>query len=514
VLLQELGALEMTSLGTAEARRVRAGATADRVADILGRHEQIRPVGSRRGASAGGTSVLRILLGVQLRRLRESRGISAHEAARAIRGSESKISRIELGRNAIRDRDVLDLLTFYGADPVEKEQLLSLAEQSSLPDWWNRFSDILPDWFHAYVGMEEAATSIRGYEPQFIPSLLQTPQYTEAVLATQDVPAAKAERHVILRKERQRRFTEGQVKLWAVIEETALRRPVGSKEILLDQLRYLLSLSDTPNLTLQIIPADMATHAVPGGFTILQFSEADLPDVVYLEQLTSALYLDKKSDVDRYLQAMERLSAVSTGPGEAPYILTMIINQLSADGYAASAGSAPAEFPQLCEAETEAFGRLLGTPVQRLATIAHGDGICTTHVTSVGKVALLPGSSAQLSGSASRAADVGDQRVSGQLTMYTTPWCGFCRNLKRQLAQDGIEVAEVDIERDEVAAEFVMSVNGGRQTVPTVVFPDGTVLANPSAAQVRAHLAAMAEVTPATGRGEAADRSHSRPCQR
>jgi glutaredoxin-like protein len=167
---------------------------------------------------------------------------------------------------------------------------------------------------------------------------------------------------------------------------------------------------------------------------------------------------------------------------------------LSADGYAASAAPAPAEFPQLCEAETETFGRLLGTPVQRLATIAHGDGICTTHVTSVGEAVLLPGSPAQLSGSASEGGDVGDQRVSGQLTMYTTPWCGFCRNLKRQLARDGIEVAEVDIERDEAAAEFVMSVNGGRQTVPTVVFPDGTVLADPSAVQVKAHLAAMAKV--------------------
>jgi len=147
-----------------------------------------------------GPTVVRILLGTQLRRLRESRGISAPAAATAIRGSDSKISRIELGRNAVREIAVLDLLTFYGVDPVEREQLLHLAEQANRPGWWHRFNDILPDWFQSYVGMEEAATSIRAYEPQVIPGLLQTPQYTAAVLAVCDIPLGEAERHVILRK--------------------------------------------------------------------------------------------------------------------------------------------------------------------------------------------------------------------------------------------------------------------------------------------------------------------------
>jgi transcriptional regulator with XRE-family HTH domain len=275
-----------------------------------------------------GPTVLRIMLGGQLRRLRESRGIAAQAAAKAIRGSESKISRIELGRNAIREIDVLDLLTFYGVGAVEREQLLNLAEQANRPGWWHRFNDILPDWFQFYVGLEEAATSIRVYEPQFIPGLLQTPRYTAAVLTMCDIPLGEAERHVILRKERQRRFTEGRVKLWAIIEETALRRPIGNKEILLDQLRYLLGLTDMPNLTLQIIPFGRGGHAVPSGFTILRFGDPDLQDVAYLEHLTSALYFDKKADVDRYLLAMERLSIVSAKPGETPGILSAIIKQL------------------------------------------------------------------------------------------------------------------------------------------------------------------------------------------
>jgi transcriptional regulator with XRE-family HTH domain len=278
-----------------------------------------------------GPTVLRILLGTQMRRLRESRGITAQAAARAIRGSESKISRIELGRNAIREIDVLDLLTFYGVGAVEREQLLNLAEQANRPGWWHRYNDILPDWFQSYVGMEEAATSIRVYEQQLIPGLLQTQQYTAAVLAFCDIPIGEAERHVILRKERQRRFTEGRLRLWVVLEETALRRPVGNKEILLDQLRYLLSLSSRQNLTLQIIPAGKGGHAVPSGFTLLRFNEADLPDVAYLEHLTSALYFDKKSDVDRYLLAMERLSVVSAKPSETPHTLTTIISQLETE---------------------------------------------------------------------------------------------------------------------------------------------------------------------------------------
>jgi transcriptional regulator with XRE-family HTH domain len=278
--------------------------------------------------SSEGPTVLRILLGSQLRRLRESRGISAQAAARAIRGSESKISRMELGRNAIREIDVLDLLTFYGVGPAERDQLLSLAEQATRPGWWHRYNDILPDWFQSYVGMEEAAASIRVYEPLFIPGLLQTPQYAAAVLAVGDIPIREAERHVIVRKERQRRFTEGRLRLWAIIEETALRRPVGSTKILRDQLRHLLALSSRANLTLQVTPFGMGGHAAPSGFTILRFSEPDLPDVVYLEHLTSALYLDKRSDVDRYLLAMERLSVISAKPKQTPEILTTIINQL------------------------------------------------------------------------------------------------------------------------------------------------------------------------------------------
>jgi transcriptional regulator with XRE-family HTH domain len=278
--------------------------------------------------SSDGPTVLRILLGTHLRRLREATGITARQAAAAIRASESKISRIELGRNAIREIDVLDLLTLYGVSPSDREQLLRIAEQANRPGWWHRYNDILPEWFQAYVGMEEAARSIRLYEPQFIPGLLQIEEYTAAVIALGDFPIEERERHVILRKERQRRFREGQLKLWAILDEVALRRPIAGAQAQIAQLRHLRDMCATRALTLQVIPYGAGGHAAPSGFSILRFADRELPDVVYVENLTSALYLDKQVEVDRYMLAMERMSLTAHLPQRSPEIIDQIIKEV------------------------------------------------------------------------------------------------------------------------------------------------------------------------------------------
>lgn len=280
------------------------------------------------GPSAGPTA-LRILLGTQLRRLRESRGVSAQEAARAIRGSESKISRLELGRNAVREIDVAALLTLYGiTDSREREQLLSLASQANRPGWWYRFNDILPSWFQAYIGLEEAAESIRLYEPQFIPGLLQTEDYASAVLALGDLRGDETDRHVILRKERQRRFCAGELRLWAILDEETLRRPVGDAAVMRGQLSHLLKVSEKRNFVLQVIPRGTGGHAAPSGFSILRFGDAQMPDIVYVEQLTSALYLDKPPEVDRYLLAMERMSVLAAEPAASVGMVREILEEM------------------------------------------------------------------------------------------------------------------------------------------------------------------------------------------
>jgi transcriptional regulator with XRE-family HTH domain len=278
---------------------------------------------------AAGPTVLRILLGTQMRRLRESKGISAQDAARAIRGSESKISRIELGRNSVREVDIADLLTLYEVtDPGEREDLLSLASQANQPGWWHDYQDVLPSWFQAYIGLEESADSIRSYDAQFIPGLLQTEDYAAAVIALGEFSMEETERLVFLRKERQRRFASGGPQLLAIIDEMALRRPVGGARLMRGQLEFLCEVCDRPGYTVQVTPFPVGAYAAPGSFSILHFAAEDLPDVVYLEQLTSATYLDKRSDVDSYAQAMDRLSATSAPPDESKEIIRSLLEEI------------------------------------------------------------------------------------------------------------------------------------------------------------------------------------------
>ncbi|MER5867167.1 helix-turn-helix transcriptional regulator [Kitasatospora sp. NPDC002040] len=278
----------------------------------------------------GGSMVRRILLGSQLRRLRESRGITREDAGYQIRASESKISRMELGRVSFKERDVADLLSLYGVDDGgEREALLGLVREANKSGWWHSFNDVLPGWFQTYVGLEEAAAQIRTYEVQFIPGLLQCEEYARAVFGqTRPVISdEELERRLSLRLRRQKLLTDGQSpRLWAVIDEAALRRPVGGPKVMRAQVQYLLDVSEQANVVIQVMPFRFGAHAgESGAFSILRFPEQDLADVVYLEQLTSALYLDKRDDVDAYVQVMERLCVDSLTPDQTRDLLTRIL---------------------------------------------------------------------------------------------------------------------------------------------------------------------------------------------
>lgn len=281
---------------------------------------------------AGGPTVLRRLLGAQLRRLRERQGITREEAGYAIRASGSKMSRLELGRVGFKERDVADLLTLYGVtDERERESLLELARDANTPGWWHRYGDVLPGWFETYVGLEEAAALIRTYEVQFIPGLLQTEEYARAVisLGNSAAPHEEIEQRVGLRITRQKLLTRGDgPRLWAVVDEAALRRPIGGREVMRGQIERLIEASKLPGVILQVLPFRVGGHtAEAGAFTILRFPESDLPDVVYVEQLTSALYLDRRDDVDAYMEAMERLCVVSAPPDNTAEVLSRILQE-------------------------------------------------------------------------------------------------------------------------------------------------------------------------------------------
>lgn len=285
------------------------------------------------GGPTTGPTVLRMLLGAQLRRLRESSGVTREGAGWEIRSSESKISRMELGRVGFKERDVSDLLTLYGvSDEGERAALLKLARDANSPGWWHRYGDVLPSWFQSYLGLEAAAALIRSYEVQFVPGLLQTREYARAVvlLGHGGAGAAEIDRRVELRMQRQQLLRrDNPPQLWTVVDEAALRRPIGGAEVMREQLVALIEATKSPTIRLQVIPFAAGGHAAAGGaFTILRFGDQELPDIVYIEQLTSAIYLDKREDLDYYAVAMERLCVEAEPPERTPEILGQLLEEL------------------------------------------------------------------------------------------------------------------------------------------------------------------------------------------
>lgn len=297
-----------------------------------GRGDGISAQPQAAGDRSSGSVVRRILLGSQLRRLREEKGISRDAAGYAIRASESKISRMELGRVSFKSRDVEDLLTLYGVtDQLERDALVGLVHEANTAGWWHSYSDVLPGWFPTYVGLEAAASGIDVYEVQFVHGLLQTEDYAHAVV-TAGLPAspAEVERRVGARLERQKRLVaEHPAKLHAVLDEAAVSRPYGGRQVMRKQLRHLIDISEAPNVTVQVIPLSQHGHTPDSGaFTLLRFPEDDLSDVVYVEHLTSALYLDKAEDVAMYQKGMDLLRVAAQPPRESRELLHKVAQQV------------------------------------------------------------------------------------------------------------------------------------------------------------------------------------------
>jgi len=284
------------------------------------------------GSAVGDPTVLKILLGAQLRRLREAAGVSRDDAGYHIRASGSKISRLELGRVSFKERDVSDLLDLYGVDASAKDQLIQLTAEANATPWWQKYREVVPDWFQVYVGLEEAAALIRVYEVQFVPGLLQTEEYARAVVVqgSPNLVPEEVESRVAVRMGRQKLFArENPPRLWAIVDEAALRRPMGGREVLAGQIKRLIDVVGEPNITLQVMPFKYGGHAAEGGaFTIMRFPEADLPDMVYMEYLTGAHYVDKPEDVEVYAAVMERLSVAGTSPERTRDILNEILKEI------------------------------------------------------------------------------------------------------------------------------------------------------------------------------------------
>ena len=284
-------------------------------------------------AQNDGPTVRRLQLGARLRTLRLAKGVTRDKAGYEIRASESKISRMELGRVSFKERDVVDLLKLYGVeDEAEKQRLLTLAREANNPGWWHSYGDVLSTWFQNYLDLEQAAELIRTYEIQFVPGLLQTDAYARAVIMLGHGGATTEEidRRADLRMARKQLLQRHESpRLWAVLDEAVLRRPIGGREVLREQIESLLAMCEQPSVRLQVIPFESGGHAAAGGaFTILRFPYPDMPDVVYLEHLTSGLYLDKREDVDHYAAAMGRLTIEAEPPARTPELLRRALRDL------------------------------------------------------------------------------------------------------------------------------------------------------------------------------------------
>jgi len=292
-----------------------------------------RPDGRMLDYRQAGPSAVRMLVGAQLRRLREARGLSRDTVAEAIGVSASKISRLERGQSGIKQRDVADLLTLYDVRPdADRQAMLGLVKEATMPGWWKDYTDVMPSRFEPFLGLELAASVIRSYEVEIIPGLLQTEDYARAVirLSHRDDTEEQIQRRVSLRMHRQRILDRRDPpQLWAVIDENALRRPVGGPEMQRAQLLHLIEIIQLQHVTVQVVPPRVSGEVAAGGpITILRFPEDHLPDVVYLEHISNALYLDKPTDVSHYWDIMNRVGVQADPAAATKDILHRVLEDI------------------------------------------------------------------------------------------------------------------------------------------------------------------------------------------
>jgi transcriptional regulator with XRE-family HTH domain len=279
-------------------------------------------------------TLLKMLVGVQLAGFREDAGLPQEQAARRLGFSPAKLSRIESGkgRKPPTEKDVRALLELYGTDPYEASVLLKLLQRAGEPGWWQRYDKrLMPEWFERLVGLQEAAVTIRTFEIQYVPGLLQTADYTRAVVerGLPNAPAGEVQRRVELRIRRTQLLSRADApQLWAVIDESVLLRTLGSHEIMREQLAHLIAMATRPNVTLQIIPLTATNASAPAiPVTYLRFGGLDLPDVVYLEQIRSANFLEDRDETEEYRLALDRLADEALTPRASLELLRATMEQ-------------------------------------------------------------------------------------------------------------------------------------------------------------------------------------------
>lgn len=273
-------------------------------------------------------TIRRRRLGAELRRRRESAGVTIESVADRMECSASKISRIETGHTSATPRDVRDMLGIYGVAGDECEELVQIAREARQKGWWHPYSAVLTG---AYVGLEAAAESIRAYEQQVVPGLLQTEDYARAMIraARPDITAGEVERRVSVRMGRQSLLTQDDaIDLWVVLDEAVVSRPVGGDAVMRAQLQRLADAADLPNVTIQVLSFEAGAHAgMDGTFAILDFPEPGDPDVVFAENATGGLFLEKNDELRKYIFIFDHIRAAALRPEESVALIMKLAEE-------------------------------------------------------------------------------------------------------------------------------------------------------------------------------------------
>ncbi|MEV6980854.1 helix-turn-helix transcriptional regulator [Sphaerisporangium sp. NPDC051017] len=276
----------------------------------------------------GSPTVRRRRLASDLRRMREKAELTMEQVAERLGWSITKVSRIETSKVGVTVKDVGLLLDLFELTPSRRAEILTLARDAQKKGWWEGYGD-LPTEYATYIGLEAATTSIRSFAPEIVPGLLQTEDYARAVIRAALItsPPGEIERRVEVRVARQARLSQQDpLRLWSVLDEATLRRLVGGPDVMRAQLRHLADLTETPNITLQVLPFAVGAHAATSGaFSIFEFPEQADADVVFLENLTGSLYVEKETDVYRYTLAFDHLRAKARDPDESRRFITEMI---------------------------------------------------------------------------------------------------------------------------------------------------------------------------------------------
>ncbi|MBT2508114.1 helix-turn-helix domain-containing protein [Streptomyces sp. ISL-98] len=278
---------------------------------------------------AGSPTARRRRLAIELKKLREDNNLTCTQVGKELDWSSSKVNRMETGQGRVQPSDVDALCRFYGTSDELRDLLKSLAKESKTKGWWHAHGDAVPAWFSVYVGLEQAASVLRSYQGEFVPGLLQTPEYASHLSrAWVDHTAEEIQRMVDVRMRRQELLTgENAPDVWAVVHQSALMHVVGNRQVMAGQLERMLEMAELRNVTIQVLPFDAGAYPTTGPFTVLGFPEQEDPDMVYREGLTDSVYLEDPTDVSLYTKAFDHLMALALSPQRSVLLIKRVLEE-------------------------------------------------------------------------------------------------------------------------------------------------------------------------------------------